>query len=340
MDDEQCYRVFGVLTYRQIKIEIWQDSFFLGLDLRDKAFFLYMLSNTKTTQCGVYELSMAIMMFELKLPEDQIVEMIQKFSVWGKIVHDPGTNEFLIVNWMKHNQTDNPKMITCIQREILNIKSKPLLDFWKKYASTQNTKNIPYPYPIHTLYITDTSPIHNLYIGNPNRIEVNLNNKEEKEKNKEEIEKEEKENFSDGLFLQNLLKTSRERKEPIKEPAKEPTKEPAQELLPHELIIEHLNLVAGTKYQAMHGDNRARIEKLTKEGYTLLDFFTVIDKKAKEWMGTDYERHLCPGTLFSDKFEKYLNQNILAKAQAPGSYGGSSRRDASFFDNLHFLEEE
>jgi len=319
-----------VLTYRQIKIEIWQDSFFLGLDLRDKAFFLYMLSNTKTTQCGVYELSMAIMMFELKLPEDQIGEMIQKFCAWGKIVHDPSTNEFLIVNWMKHNQTDNPKMITCIRKEILNIKSAALLDFWKKYASTLQTKNIPYPYPIHTLCIPYISPIDTLCIGNPNRIEVNLKLKEEKNKR---IEEKDEKNATDFLSLQTLFKNSLGRIElPIKD---EPTLLP-----PHEQIIEHLNLMAGTKYHANHGDNLARIEKLTKEGYTLLDFFTVIDKKASEWKGTDYERYLCPGTLFSDKFEKYLNQTILLNSQVPGSYGGSNRRNASTFTNQTFVEEE
>ncbi len=81
------------------------------------------------------------------------------------------------------------------------------------------------------------------------------------------------------------------------------------------------------------------IEKLILERYSLVDFFTVIDKKAKEWLGTEFERYLSPQTLFSDKFEKYLNQHIPENVLVHRSYSGSNRRDASTFDNDTFVEE-
>ena len=43
------------------------------------------------------------------------------------------------------------------------------------------------------------------------------------------------------------------------------------------------------------------------------DFKSVIDKKSKEWLGTNMERYLRPDTLFGTKFESYLNQNIPSK---------------------------
>ena len=39
----------------------------------------------------------------------------------------------------------------------------------------------------------------------------------------------------------------------------------------------------------------------------------VIDKKFEEWHGTDMEKFLRPETLFTGKFESYLNQKIVKK---------------------------
>ena len=49
------------------------------------------------------------------------------------------------------------------------------------------------------------------------------------------------------------------------------------------------------------------------EGYILDDFIAVIDKKYDEWIGTEWEKYLCPETLFGTKFEKYLNQKSSQK---------------------------
>jgi uncharacterized phage protein (TIGR02220 family) len=45
-----------------------------------------------------------------------------------------------------------------------------------------------------------------------------------------------------------------------------------------------------------------------KEGYTFSEFKLVIDRKVKDWKGTDWVKYLRPSTLFSkSKFENYLN---------------------------------
>ena len=43
------------------------------------------------------------------------------------------------------------------------------------------------------------------------------------------------------------------------------------------------------------------------------DFKTVIDKKSREWIGTEFEKFLRPETLFGTKFEGYLNSRINPK---------------------------
>lgn len=77
--------------------------------------------------------------------------------------------------------------------------------------------------------------------------------------------------------------------------------------------VEYLNLKAGTKYKYNSKNTTKHIQARIREGYTLEDFKTVIDKKCSEWLNTDMEKYLCPETLFGPKFEKYLNQKIIHK---------------------------
>ncbi len=46
--------------YRQLYTEFWSDSFVLELTPEEKYFYLYLISNCKTTQCGIYEISKRI----------------------------------------------------------------------------------------------------------------------------------------------------------------------------------------------------------------------------------------------------------------------------------------
>lgn len=57
------------------------------------------------------------------------------------------------------------------------------------------------------------------------------------------------------------------------------------------------------------------INKRLKEGFEVEDFKKVILKKSKQWKNTDYDKFLRPTTLFGDKFEGYLNENINLKSK-------------------------
>ena len=76
-------------------------------------------------------------------------------------------------------------------------------------------------------------------------------------------------------------------------------------------IIEYLNKKANTKYRATTKGTKSIIQARLNEGFTENDFKVVIDKKVKQWKGTEMEQYLRPQTLFSNKFESYLNQNIV-----------------------------
>ena len=84
-------------------------------------------------------------------------------------------------------------------------------------------------------------------------------------------------------------------------------------------IIAHLNKRAGTNYRSSSKTTQAHIKARLAEGFTVEDFYTVIDKKCAEWKGGEMEKYLRPETLFGSKFENYLN----APAVQSRTYGAN-----------------
>lgn len=77
-------------------------------------------------------------------------------------------------------------------------------------------------------------------------------------------------------------------------------------------IIAYLNHVVGTKYTVRCKSTNEKITARLREGHTVDDFKTVIDKKYAQW-GNDPKmaQYLRPETLFSAAhFESYLNEVV------------------------------
>jgi len=77
-------------------------------------------------------------------------------------------------------------------------------------------------------------------------------------------------------------------------------------------VIDYLNekteRTGKDRYSPTSTKTKTLIKARLKEKYELEDFKIVIDKKCKEWLGTDMEKYLRPETLFGNKFESYLKQ--------------------------------
>ena len=82
-------------------------------------------------------------------------------------------------------------------------------------------------------------------------------------------------------------------------------------------IISHLNEVTGASYRAETKKTQSLIADRLSEGFALEDFYRVIDKKHREWTGTEFAQYLRPQTLFGEKFEGYLNAPEIPNKSAP-----------------------
>ena len=75
----------------------------------------------------------------------------------------------------------------------------------------------------------------------------------------------------------------------------------------YKIIIDYLTEKAKKDFKAKSKATQQHINARLKEGFTVDNFKTVIDKKCAEWLGTEFEQYLRPATLFGTKFEGYLN---------------------------------
>jgi phage replication O-like protein O len=98
---------------------------------------------------------------------------------------------------------------------------------------------------------------------------------------------------------------------------------------PCKAVIDYLNQKCKTNYRATTDKTKKHISARMNEGFSLDDFKKVIDIKAAEWTGTDFEKYLRPDTLFGTKFESYLNQknNLRRGSDAVGKFGNAIKFD-------------
>ena len=86
-------------------------------------------------------------------------------------------------------------------------------------------------------------------------------------------------------------------------------------------IIDFLNECTGKSYKATSKVATININARLKEGYTKDDFVKVISVKSTKWLNTKFEDYLTPNTLFGNKFESYLNENIkIEKTKQENAY--------------------
>lgn len=108
-------------VYRQIKITYWQDKFVLRLTPEEKFFYLYLLTNSKTKQCGVYELPLKVVEMETGYNRETVIKLVQKFIEYDKIKFDWENEEIFMLNWLKHNPPKNPNVRRCVEEELCSV---------------------------------------------------------------------------------------------------------------------------------------------------------------------------------------------------------------------------
>lgn len=120
---------------------MWQDNWYSELDPSDKLLWMYLLTNPKTTQSGVYEYSERFAAFDTGLSRKEVAQALERFREAGRILYNQEAGEIMIVNWLKYNSARSPKVAMVIDRELGSMKTR---DFAIKVIETCQQ----YEYPI------------------------------------------------------------------------------------------------------------------------------------------------------------------------------------------------
>ncbi|NFL95119.1 DnaD domain protein [Clostridium botulinum] len=110
--------------YRQLYTEFWKDGFVVELEPEEKYFYLYLLTNANTSQCGIYELPKKIIENETGYNRETVDNLIKKFEEYKKIIYSEETKEIIILNWVKYNEPNNINAIKCVNKELKKIKNR------------------------------------------------------------------------------------------------------------------------------------------------------------------------------------------------------------------------
>ena len=180
--------------YRQIQVSYWQDEFVTELMPEEKYFYLYLMTNDKTSQCGVYRFNKRVVAFDTGWTVEKVEEMLLKFVEYGRIEYNADAHEIFLKNWLKYNKARSPKVATVVDRELKDIKTieyhNQVIELCIQYGYPIKTEKIPHPYPIDTVPESpDTVPIPNRNNNQNNNQNKNNNQNQNNEVKNSDAEK-------------------------------------------------------------------------------------------------------------------------------------------------------
>lgn len=124
--------------FRKVHTSFWSDVFVSDLTPEQKYFYLYLMTNDKTTQCGIYEISKRQISFDTGYNSETIDKLFEFFISKGKVVKSSKTNEIVMVNWVKYNNSSSPKVQQCVNKELSLVKDRVLIEYlYGTYTQSQ-----------------------------------------------------------------------------------------------------------------------------------------------------------------------------------------------------------
>lgn len=131
--------------FRKVYAAFWEDAK-VGEEMtpEDKYFFLYLLTNLKTTQIGIYQITRRKMAFDLGYSLETVDSLLERFiHHLDMIRYNPETREIAIKSWGKYNLRSSGKpMIDCVTAELEEVKDKTLITYIGKRVKNDTFRKL------------------------------------------------------------------------------------------------------------------------------------------------------------------------------------------------------
>lgn len=129
---------------RIVNTGFWDDDMVLNdFSPEDKYFMLYLLTNTYTSQLGIYHLPIKKASFEMGYTEDTVRVLLDRFeNKYGIIKFSKETSEVAIKNYLRHSIIKGGKpVMDCLLKEETQVQDKSLLPYIYNHLSKYNNIN-------------------------------------------------------------------------------------------------------------------------------------------------------------------------------------------------------
>lgn len=127
-------------VYRNVQVNFWQDEFILDLTPEERYFYIYLLTGTKTKQCGIYVLPKRVAELETGYSMETVEKLLNRFIEYGKILYDVETKELYIINWLHYNPILNTNVEKCVLRELKTVKNKEFIHMFLRKCLEEEWK--------------------------------------------------------------------------------------------------------------------------------------------------------------------------------------------------------
>ncbi|WP_106494928.1 hypothetical protein [Lentibacillus sp. Marseille-P4043] len=118
--------------FRMVHTEFWDDPKVVEeMTPEDKLFFLYLLTNSNTTQIGIYQITKKQMAFDIGYSIESINSLLDRFiNYHGLVIYNTETREIAIKNWGRYNFNRGGKpILDCVRSELKLVKDESLIPF-------------------------------------------------------------------------------------------------------------------------------------------------------------------------------------------------------------------
>ncbi|NWQ43348.1 DnaD domain protein [Bacillus sp. EB106-08-02-XG196] len=217
--------------FRKVRFDFWMDPMVSEeMTPEDRYFYLYLLTNQRTTQIGIYQITKKQIAFDMGYSIESVHSLMERFIMHHQLIrYNPETRELAIKNWGETNFDKAGKpMMDCILSELKDVKDISLLQFVLESIKKQEFRSLYESFMKKEEFIfnkqdSDQDENHTYLVSENEEFDDTCTNRntirgqeEEKEKEKDKEEEKEKQqevsqpiierNPNGDLFLQNNKK--------------------------------------------------------------------------------------------------------------------------------------
>ncbi|MDQ1002714.1 DnaD/phage-associated family protein [Neobacillus niacini] len=203
--------------FRKVRIDFWMDPMVSEeMTPEDRYFYLYLLTNQRTTQIGIYQITKKQIAFDMGYSIESVHSLMERFIMHHQMIrYNPETRELAIKNWGENNFDKAGKpMMDCILSELKDVKDTSLLQFVLESIKKQEFRSLYESFMqkeefIFSKEVSDQDENHTYLVSESEEFDDTCTNRntirgqeEEKDKDKEE-EKEEQQEVSQPIIESN-----------------------------------------------------------------------------------------------------------------------------------------